>query len=63
MSEHQFDPSGDILQRAIAATRELPLPTGPSAAIEGQTLSALQEAVRQPKTTFYDRLYHMPWTS
>jgi outer membrane lipoprotein-sorting protein len=63
MSEHQFDPSGDILQRAIAATRELPLPTGPSAAIEGQTLSALQEAVRQPKTTFYERLYHMPWTS
>jgi outer membrane lipoprotein-sorting protein len=63
MSEHRFDPSEDTLQRAIAATRELPLPIGPSAAIEAQTLSALHEAVRQPKSTFYERIYDMPWTS
>jgi hypothetical protein len=63
MSEHSHDQSEDILRWAIAATRELPLPAGPAANITAQTLAALRGAVNRPQTTFYERIYHMPWTS
>ena len=63
MSEARNDQSDDLVTRAVAAIRQLPLPSGPSAAIMSQTLAALREAVRQPKTTFLQRVYHMPWTT
>lgn len=63
MSEPRNDQSEDLVQRAVTATRKLPLPNGPSAAIASQTLAALREAVRQPKPTLLERIYHMPWTS
>src|SRR3972149_284553 len=63
MSEARNHQSDALVTRPVAAIRQLPLPTGPSAAISSQTLAALREAVRQPKTTFLQRIYHMPWTS
>jgi hypothetical protein len=63
MPEHRQDQSEDILTRAIAATRELPMPAGPSADISAQTLAALRGAANRPQFTFYERVYHMPWTS
>ena len=62
MSEPRNDQSEDLVKRAVAATRQLPLPCGPSAAIMSQTLAALREAARQPQTTLLQRIYHMPWT-
>ena len=55
--------SEDLVTRAVAATRELSIPSGPSAAIQSQTLAALHEAARRPKSTFLQRIYHMPWSS
>lgn len=63
MSEPRNDQSEDLVQRAVAATRELPLPSGPSAAVSSQTLAALREAAHQPKTTLRERISHMPWTT
>ncbi|HEX2474240.1 MAG TPA: hypothetical protein VHK01_05820 [Lacipirellulaceae bacterium] len=63
MSEHSHDQSEDILERAIAAARELPLPAGPSADITAQTLAAVRAAANRPPSTFYERIYQMPWTS
>jgi outer membrane lipoprotein-sorting protein len=63
MSEIRNDQSEDLVKLAVAATRELPLPIGPSAAIASQTLAALSEAAHRPKTTFLQRICHMPWTS
>jgi len=63
MSEARNDQSDDLVTRAVAAIRQLPLPSGPSAAIISQTSAALREAVRQPKTNFLQRIYHMPWTT
>ena len=44
MSGPQYDQSDDLVTQAVAATRQLPLPTGPSSAIVSQTLAALREA-------------------
>jgi outer membrane lipoprotein-sorting protein len=63
MSGPQYDQSDDLVTQAVAATRQLPLPTGPSSAIVSQTLAALREATSQPKTTFLQRIHQMPWTS
>lgn len=63
MSGPRNDQSEDLLNRAVAATRQLPLPTGPSAGTASQTLAALREAASQPKTTFLRGIYHMPWAS
>jgi outer membrane lipoprotein-sorting protein len=63
MSEPRNDQSEDLVKRAVAAIRQLPLPSGPSAAIMSQTSAALREAARQPKSTFLQRIYHMPWIS
>jgi outer membrane lipoprotein-sorting protein len=63
MSGNRHDQSEDLLQRAVSATRELPLPSGPSAAVASQTLAALREAARRPKATLFERIHHMPWAS
>jgi outer membrane lipoprotein-sorting protein len=61
MSEPRAD--HDLVEQAIAATRQLPLPNGPSEAIALQTLAALRAAARRPQPTFLQRVTHMPWTS
>jgi hypothetical protein len=63
MSEPRHDQSEDLVNRAVAATRQLPLPGGPSAALALQTLAAVREAASRPKTTFLQRIHQMPWTS
>lgn len=63
MLVRRSDHSEDMLNRAIAATRQLPLPDGPSAEIATQTLAALREAAQQPETTLLQRVRYMPWTS
>jgi hypothetical protein len=57
------DQPEDLLQRAIAATRDLPLPDGPSEAVASQTLAALREAAHRPEIIPLQRIYDMPWTS
>lgn len=63
MSGPRFDQTNDLVTQAVSATRQLPLPTGPSPAIVSQTLAALREATSRPKTTFLQRIYQMPWSS
>jgi outer membrane lipoprotein-sorting protein len=63
MSGTPQDQGEDLLKRAIAATRELPVPAGPSTDLASQTLAALRGSLRQPKTTFYERINDMSWTS
>jgi outer membrane lipoprotein-sorting protein len=63
MSEPKHDQSDDLLKRAIAATRQLPLPDGPSGAIMSQTLATLREAAGKPQHAFLQRITHMPWTT
>lgn len=53
----------DLVARAVAATRELSIPSGPSAAIQSRTLAALHEAASRPRSAVLQRIYHMPWTS
>ncbi|MGD9634160.1 MAG: outer membrane lipoprotein carrier protein LolA [Pirellulales bacterium] len=60
---HRNEESEELLNRAVATTRQLPLPTGPSPAIMSRTLVALREAASQPDITFLQRIYHMPWTT
>jgi outer membrane lipoprotein-sorting protein len=62
MSDRRNETSEELLNRAVAATRQLPVPSGPSAAIVSQTSAALREAAHRPKTTLMQRIYHMPWT-
>ena len=63
MLVHRSNHSDDLLNQAIAAARQLPVPDGPSAEIAAQTLAALREAAQQPETTLLQRVRHMPWTS
>jgi outer membrane lipoprotein-sorting protein len=63
MLVRQDNHSEELLNRAIAATRQLPMPTGPSAEVAAQTLAAVREAAEQPETTLLQRIRHMPWTS
>lgn len=63
MSAPLNEPLDDLLSRAVAATRQLSLPEGPSGDLQAQTLAALREAARRPKTNFLQRISHMPWTS
>ena len=63
MSEHRNDQSEDLVNRAVAATRQLPLPRGPSEKIISQTSTALREAASRPKTSLLERIPTMPWTS
>ena len=63
MSEPKHDNPDDLVKRAVAATRQLPAPSGPSAAIVSQTLAALREAASKPQHTFLQRITQMPWTT
>jgi outer membrane lipoprotein-sorting protein len=62
MNETQINPHEDLVTRAVAATRGLPLPTGPSTAVAADTLAALREAGRRPKVALWERITHMSWT-
>jgi outer membrane lipoprotein-sorting protein len=63
MLVRRSDHSEELLNRAIAATRQLPLPDGPSEEIAAQTLAALREAGQRPEITLLQRVRHMPWSS
>src|SRR6187200_3169011 len=63
MLVHRGDRSDDLLNRAIEATRQLPLPDGPSAEVAAQTLAALRETARRPEITLLQRVLQVPWTS
>jgi outer membrane lipoprotein-sorting protein len=63
MARTGYDDSDDLLQRAVAATRELPLPEGPSPAIASQTLVALRQKAHRPTSTLHERITHMSWKS
>ena len=62
MSEPRNDQSDDLVTRAVAASRRLPLPSGPSAAVVSRTSAALRVAALRPKSTFLQRINQMPWT-
>lgn len=63
MSEPKHDQPNDLLKRAIAATRQLPIPGGPSAGVMSQALTALREAASKPQRPFLQGITHMPWTT
>lgn len=63
MSEHRNNQFEDLVNRAVAATRQLPLPRGPSENIISQTSAALRQAASRPKTSLLERIPTMPWTS
>jgi hypothetical protein len=63
MFGRENESADNLVARAVAATRRLPLPAGPSAAIELQTLAALREAAARPKVALLERVRHMPWIS
>ena len=63
MSEPYNDQVEDLVNRAVLATRQLPLPAGPSPDTASQTLAALRDAVSRPRIIFLQRIRHMPWTS
>lgn len=63
MPEHKHEHPDELLQRAIAATRHLPIPAGPSPAVMSQTLAALRETASKPQHTILQRITHMPWTT
>lgn len=62
MSEHRDHEPEDLVERAVAALRQLPLPGGPSAAVISQTSSALREAAHRPRINVLQRITQMPWT-
>jgi outer membrane lipoprotein-sorting protein len=53
----------DLVSRAVAATRQLPVPAGPSPALVSRTSAALREAVNQRKPNLMERIHAMPTTS
>lgn len=57
------DESERLLNEAVAATRQVPLPEGPSAEIVSQTLSALRDAGNRSATDLPTRRTPMLWTS
>lgn len=61
MSELQNNNSGELVNRAVAAMRQLPLPTGPSPAAVSRTLAALQKAERPTEVSVLHRFPHVPW--
>jgi hypothetical protein len=63
MSGRDNEPADDLVTRAVAATRRLPLPTGPSAAIQSQILTVLRETAARPRVALFERIKHMPWIS
>jgi outer membrane lipoprotein-sorting protein len=63
MSGPRNESADDLVTRAVTATRRLPLPTGPTAAIQEQTLAALREAASQPQAALLQRINHMTWKS
>jgi outer membrane lipoprotein-sorting protein len=63
MNETRINPDEDLVMRAVAATRGLPLPAGPSAAVSTDTLAALRDARRRPKAALWERITHMSWTT
>ena len=63
MSDRRNELSVELLNQAVAATRQLPVPSGPSAAIVSQTSAALREAAHRPKASLLERIHIMPWTS
>jgi outer membrane lipoprotein-sorting protein len=61
MSEIRHQPADDLVTRAVAATRQLPMPAGPSEAIQSHTLVALRAAAERPRATLFERINRMPW--
>ena len=63
MSEIRNHQPPDLLVRAIAATRALPLPEGPSPEVAARVSANLRAAAHEPAPHLLERIYHMPWTS
>ena len=63
MLDRRNETSEELLNRAVAATRQLPVPSGPSAAIVSHTSAALREAAHRAKASLLERILIMPWTS
>ena len=63
MSAANPNQTEDLASRAVAATRQLPVPAGPSPALVSRTSAALREAVNQPKPNLMERIHAMPTTS
>ena len=63
MLDRRNETSEELLNRAVAATRQLPVPSGPSAAIVSHTSAALREDAHRPKASLLERIHIMPWTS
>jgi outer membrane lipoprotein-sorting protein len=63
MSEHQNEQFVDLVSQAVAATRELPIPDGPSPDVVLRTRAALHETANRPVVSFTERINHMPTRS
>lgn len=61
MTTPRHERSDDLVQRAVEATLDLPLPEGPSHRVMSQTLAALEHASSSPHVPFLQRVKQMSW--
>lgn len=60
MSDNHQPLPDDPVDRAVAATRQLPLPAGPSAATVSRTLACLRQVPPQPRASIFQKVIRMP---
>jgi outer membrane lipoprotein-sorting protein len=60
---HRNEEPEELLNRAVAATRQLSLSDGPSDELKSKTLAALDDALSHPKANLFQEVLPMPWTS
>ncbi len=63
MSEHERQQDGDLVNKAVAAARQSPIPEGPRPELAERTLAAVSARAGRPKSKLLQSIYGLPWKS